>query len=144
MKSPFLRSFKPVLLGILFTRESIGLLSLELGSSIRLSHGERKRFCGLKRMDMSILSSKIIKYFTTIHRLYYNLIMEIYTKLEQIMVEKGITDSSLSDATGLTKMTIRNARQGKNVTLKTARTISKEIKKPIEEVWPFLKEEAAA
>jgi transcriptional regulator with XRE-family HTH domain len=70
--------------------------------------------------------------------------MEIPTKIDQIMKERGVTDSDLADLTELTRMTIGNARRGKSVTLRVAQKISKALKEPIETLWPTPQEEEEA
>jgi lambda repressor-like predicted transcriptional regulator len=52
------------------------------------------------------------------------------------MREKGMTSAELSEQTGLTKMTISNARRGKNITIINARVIAKALASSIEEIWP--------
>lgn len=70
--------------------------------------------------------------------------MVMNNKLEQIMKDKGVSAADLSNMTGLTVMTIWNARQGKNITLKNARIISEALGEPIETIWPKDEEDEAA
>lgn len=62
--------------------------------------------------------------------------MVIKSKLEQIMKKKGVSSTELSEQTGLTKMTISNARRGKNITILNAKVIAKALDSSIEEIWP--------
>ena len=52
------------------------------------------------------------------------------------MKEKGVTSADLSEQTGLTKMTISNARRGKNITILNARSIAAALKVSVDEIWP--------
>jgi transcriptional regulator with XRE-family HTH domain len=68
--------------------------------------------------------------------------MEISTKIDAIMKEKGFTDGDMSEITGLPRMTIGNARRGKNITLANALRISKALGKPLDEIWGLSKPES--
>lgn len=52
------------------------------------------------------------------------------------MKKKGVSSTELSEQTGLTKMTISNARRGKNITILNAKVIAKALDSSIEEIWP--------
>jgi transcriptional regulator with XRE-family HTH domain len=61
--------------------------------------------------------------------------MEIFTKIDAIMKAQGVSDADLADATGLPRMTIGNARRGKNITLANALRISKALGQPLNKIW---------
>ncbi len=77
----------------------------------------------------------------------YNIMnyMVIQNKIDQIMQEKGISDSQLSEISGLSRMTIFNARRGRKSTLPVIIKISKALGEPFERIWVAKenKEEAA-
>jgi transcriptional regulator with XRE-family HTH domain len=53
--------------------------------------------------------------------------MSLLNRIDQVMEDKGITDREICLHTGLTLMTVYNARKGKNVTLETADLIAKAL-----------------
>lgn len=66
-------------------------------------------------------------------------------RLEGVMREKGVSTEDICFFTGLTYMTVFNARRGKNITLQTATLIAKALKvKSLDEIWPIGGEEEAA
>ncbi len=69
--------------------------------------------------------------------------MEILTNLGQLMREKGVVDADIERECGITRMTVCNARRGRNVTLKVAQAIAKVLGEPLEKIWPKEEEEAA-
>lgn len=69
--------------------------------------------------------------------------MVILNKIDQIMREKGISETELSEKSGLSRMTIFNARRGRNSTLPVIIRISKALGEPFEKIWAVEKEEAA-
>ena len=64
-----------------------------------------------------------------------------FNKIEPLMRAKELTDDQLCEITGLSKMTLWNAKRGKNVTLETMKKISRALGESIFKVWP---EEVAA
>ena len=62
-------------------------------------------------------------------------------RIAELMEQKGISDDQVCETTGLTRMTLWNAKQGKNVTLKTMKAIASAVGESIEVIWP---EEMAA
>lgn len=69
------------------------------------------------------------------------ILMVMNNKLEQIMKDKDITSADLSKLTGLTVMTISNARRGKGITLASAQMISEVLGESIETIWPTKNED---
>jgi len=67
--------------------------------------------------------------------------MSHVNKITDLMKQKGISDDQICEITGLTKMTLWNAKQGKNVTLETMKAISVALGESIVVIWP---EEIAA
>ena len=63
--------------------------------------------------------------------------MEIFTQIDQIMKDKGLSDRDLSEITGLPSMTIGNARRGKNITLANALRISRALGQPLDKIWAY-------
>jgi len=61
--------------------------------------------------------------------------MEISSKINEILEAKGMGADELSEKTGLPRMTIFNARRGKNITIVTAMKISEALEVPVEEIW---------
>lgn len=61
--------------------------------------------------------------------------MEINSRINEVMVEKGVSTDELVEKTGLSRMTIFNASRGLNVTIKTAMKIAEVLSVPIEEIW---------
>jgi DNA-binding Xre family transcriptional regulator len=61
--------------------------------------------------------------------------MNIESQIDAIMEAKGITVDQLIEKTGLPRMTIFNARSGKNVTLRTALKISEALDEKMESIW---------
>lgn len=61
--------------------------------------------------------------------------MEIISKIDKILQEKAITVDDLIKRTSLPRMTIFNARVGRNVTMVTALKITKALGVAVEEVW---------
>jgi transcriptional regulator with XRE-family HTH domain len=76
----------------------------------------------------------------------YNIIklMEIKTKINEIMESKNISTVQLAELTGLTSMTIGNARRGKGINVKTAQKIARALNESIEKIWPLNEEGEAA
>ncbi len=65
-------------------------------------------------------------------------------RLEARMREKGVSTEDICFLTGLTYMTVFNARKGKNITLHTAGLIAKALKvRSLDEIWAMEEEEAA-
>ena len=72
--------------------------------------------------------------------------MAVKNNLEAKMLEKQITTYDICFLTGLTYMTVFNAKRGKNITLQTAYLIARALKvKSLDEIWPMSggEEEAA-
>ena len=65
-------------------------------------------------------------------------------KIEQIMAQKEISDDQICEITGLTRMTLWNAKQGKNVTLETMKLIAGALNESIVTIWPEQKEQDEA
>jgi transcriptional regulator with XRE-family HTH domain len=61
--------------------------------------------------------------------------MEITSKIDSVMEAKGFTLEQLLEKTSLPRMTLFNARRGKNVTIITAMKISEALETPINELW---------
>jgi DNA-binding Xre family transcriptional regulator len=61
--------------------------------------------------------------------------MIIESKIDEVLETKGISVDDLVNRTGLTRMTIFNARKGANVTLKTALIISEVLGVALESIW---------
>ena len=61
--------------------------------------------------------------------------MLIVSKLENIMESNQITLDQLSELTGLSRMTIYNAKRGRMIALPTAMMISKVLDIPLTEIW---------
>lgn len=61
----------------------------------------------------------------------------LVTKLDEIMREKDITDGDMETITGLPRMTIFNARRGKNITMKNAQLIAQALKVSLDQIWPI-------
>jgi DNA-binding Xre family transcriptional regulator len=61
--------------------------------------------------------------------------MIISSKVDEVMESKDLSLDQLIEKTGLTRMTLFNARKGSNVTLKTALAISEALEVPLEEIW---------
>lgn len=55
-----------------------------------------------------------------------------------------MTDVQLAFLTGLPRMTIFNARRGKNITLRTAQLIAGALGEPLESIWPNQSQEKVA
>lgn len=68
--------------------------------------------------------------------------MNIHAQIDQIMKEKGLSDADLAELTGLPRMTIGNARRGKNILLANAFRISKALGKPLDQIWAIKKPES--
>lgn len=71
--------------------------------------------------------------------------MEIESKLDIVMEEKEVSIETLIEKTNLPRMTIYNARQGKNVTMSTALKIAEALEVKLEDIWtsPIELEEAS-
>ena len=67
--------------------------------------------------------------------------MSHVNRISELMNLKGISDDQLCESTGLTRMTLWNAKQGKNVTLGTMKSIANALGESIVVIWP---EEIAA
>lgn len=63
--------------------------------------------------------------------------MDIESKINEILLLKGISVEQLIERTGLPRMTIFNARRGKNVVISTAMKIAKALEVPLEQIWPI-------
>jgi DNA-binding XRE family transcriptional regulator len=61
--------------------------------------------------------------------------MEIMSKIDELLEVKGMSAEELAGSTGLPRMTIYNARRGKNVTLITAMKIAKSLDVEVSEIW---------
>jgi DNA-binding Xre family transcriptional regulator len=61
--------------------------------------------------------------------------MVIYSKINDVLKEKGVGVEELIEKTGLTRMTIYNVRQGRNVTILTALKISEALGVNLEDIW---------
>lgn len=66
--------------------------------------------------------------------------MVILNKIDEIMRKQGVSDVDVAEATGLTRMTIGNARRGKSITLINALRISRALATPLEEIWSYAPE----
>lgn len=66
--------------------------------------------------------------------------MVILNKIDEIMRKQGVSDADVAEATGLTRMTIGNARRGKSITLINALRISRALATPLEEIWSYIRE----
>lgn len=70
--------------------------------------------------------------------------MVILNKIDQIMREKGISEGEMSEKAGLSRMTIFNAKRGRNSTLPVVLKISKALGEPVEKIWIVNEKEEAA
>ena len=71
--------------------------------------------------------------------------MKFNSRLEVIMQEKRMSIHDICFLTGLTYLTVLNARKGKNTTLQTASLIAKALKvQSLDDIWPLKEEEVAA
>lgn len=70
--------------------------------------------------------------------------MVIQNKIDQIMREKGLSDSQLSEMSGLSRMTLFNARRGRKSTLPIVLSIAKALKEPVEKIWTIQESEEEA
>jgi len=71
--------------------------------------------------------------------------MKFNSRLEVIMQEKRMSIHDICFLTGLTYLTVLNARKGKNITLQTASLIAKALKvQSLDDIWPLKEEEVAA
>ena len=61
--------------------------------------------------------------------------MILINKLDELLETKGVSSEDLSCSTGLTRMTIFNARKGSGVTLNTAILIAQALDVSIEDIW---------
>lgn len=61
--------------------------------------------------------------------------MIIRNKIDLFMEEKALNDEQLAFMTSLTKMTIYNARMGKNITLSTAIKITEALGETLDSVF---------
>jgi len=59
------------------------------------------------------------------------------------MDQKGISDDQICELTGLSRPTLYNARNGKNVTLETMKLIANALSEPVSRIWPDEEEQAA-
>jgi DNA-binding Xre family transcriptional regulator len=71
--------------------------------------------------------------------------MAVSNRLEAIMIEKQKSTWDICFLTGLTYLTVLNARKGKNVTLQTARLIANALDvNTLDDIWPLKEKEVAA
>jgi len=61
--------------------------------------------------------------------------MDTGNKIEAVMDAKNMSVDDLAEKTGLPRMTIYNARRGKNVTISTALKIVDALGVSLDEVW---------
>jgi transcriptional regulator with XRE-family HTH domain len=61
--------------------------------------------------------------------------MEIISKIDELLREKRVSLDELTRLSGLTRMTIYNARQGDNVTIATALKIARVLDVPVDSIW---------
>lgn len=61
--------------------------------------------------------------------------MNIESKLDAVIEAKGLSVDQLIEKTGLTRMTIFNARRGLNVTINTALKIAEALEVSMHDIW---------
>lgn len=70
--------------------------------------------------------------------------MEFPNKMGAIMQEKQVSEDQLAYLADLTRMTVYNAKKGKNIMLGNAIKIAKALGEPVEKIWFFPESEEAA
>ncbi len=71
--------------------------------------------------------------------------MEISSQLNTLLESKGMSADELAEKADIPRMTIYNARKGKNVTLTTAMKIVKALEVNVSDIWSeFVEDEEVA
>jgi DNA-binding Xre family transcriptional regulator len=61
--------------------------------------------------------------------------MEMVNKIDEVMADKKVSIEDLIDRTSLPRMTIYNARKGRNITITTALKIAEALGTSVEDLW---------